>query len=311
MIVVNRALSRYAPAPAAYPTLQSALDDWQAAGGVLAAQYQKLQSGEQAGESLVFDKLAAPLPRAYQWLDGSAYLNHVELVRRARGAQMPPEFLSDPLMYQGGSDTMLGCRDDISAADEKYGIDLEAEVVIVTDDVPRSCTDKDAAAHIALLGICNDISLRNLIPAELKKGFGFVQGKPPTAFSPVFATPDELGEAWRESKVHLPLRTRVNGERLGEPECGEDMQFSFAQLLAHAAKTRPLAAGTVIGSGTVSNRDAARGFSCLAEIRMIEIINDGKAKTPFLKNADRVEIEMTDAEGNSIFGAIQQRVVCG
>jgi len=310
LIIVDKSLSRFAPA-SAYPTLQNALDEWHTACAALSAEYEKLQSGEVAGEQLSREDLAAPLPRAYQWLDGSAYLNHVELVRRARGAEMPPEFFTDPLMYQGGSDTMLGCSDDILFADEKYGVDLEAEVVVVTDDVPRGCPAEEAGQHIALVGICNDVSLRNLIPAELKKGFGFMQGKPPTAFSPAFVTPDELGGAWRDCKIHLPLNVSINGERFGAPECGEDMQFSFARLLAHAAKTRPLGAGTILGSGTISNRDSSRGFCCIAEVRMIETIKDGKPKTEFLKDGDRVKIEMLDKDGAGIFGAIEQRFVRG
>jgi len=260
------------------------------------------------GDALDLQRVAAPLPRAYQWLDGSAYLNHVELVRKARGAEMPASFLTDPLMYQGGADVMLGCRDAIVAGSEEHGIDLEAEVCVVTDDVPAACSPADAARRIQLIGIVNDISLRNLIPAELAKGFGFVHGKPPTAFAPAWATPDELGDAWRDAKVHLPLRAWVNEQPLGAPECGIDMQFDFAQLIAHAAKTRPLGAGTIIGSGTISNRDPARGFCCLAEARMLETIEHGRPRTAFLKFGDRVKIDMTCADGASIFGSIEQTV---
>lgn len=307
LIVVNRAIDRYAEAPAEWPTMQAALDDWARAHAELAMLYQALQDGD-AGQAVDMRELAAPLPRAYQWLDGSAYLNHVELVRKARGAEMPASFLTDPLMYQGGADIMLGCRDAIAANSEDDGIDLEAEVCVVTDDVPAACSSSQAARRIKLIGIVNDVSLRNLIPAELAKGFGFVHGKPPTAFAPAWATPDELGDAWRGNKVHLPLRAWVNEKRLGAPHCGIDMQFDFAQLIAHAAKTRPLGAGTIIGSGTISNRDAARGFCCLAEARMLETIEHGEPRTEFLKFGDRVTIDMTDAAGDSVFGRIEQTV---
>jgi len=309
LVVVNRALDRYVDAPAAWPTMQSALDDWARARDELTAVYAALQAGAVESNEVALHRLAAPLPRAYQWLDGSAYLNHVELVRKARAAEMPASLLTDPLMYQGGSDTMLGCRDAIEAASEDDGIDLEAEVCVVTDDVPAACPPSQAAQHIQLIGIVNDVSLRNRIPAELAKGFGFVHGKPPSAFAPVFATLDELGDAWRDNKAHLPLRAWVNGERLGAPACGVDMQFDFAQLIWHAAATRPLGAGTIIGSGTISNRDPARGFCCLAEARMLETIEHGKPRTPFLKFGDRVTIDMTDAGGESVFGSIEQTVM--
>jgi fumarylacetoacetate (FAA) hydrolase len=251
---------------------------------------------------------AAPLPRALQWADGSAYVTHVELVRKARGAEMPQSFWTDPLMYQGGSDAMIGASDPILAADEAWGIDFEGEVAVVTDDVPMGCRAEDAAKHIKLLMLVNDASLRNLIPGELAKGFGFFQSKPATAFSPVAVTPDELGDAWQDAKVHLPLRVDLNGERFGAPNAGEDMTFSFAELIAHAAKTRFLSAGTIIGSGTVSNKDRAAGSCCIAERRSLEQIESGAAKTPFLKFGDRVRIEMTDQEGRSVFGAIDQHV---
>ncbi len=308
LVVVNRNLTKYAAAPEAYPTMQSALDDWKNAAPVLEERFARLQSGAAAGEEVLFSEFAAPLPRAFQWLDGSAYLNHVELVRKARGAKMPPEFLTDPLMYQGGGDVMLACRDAILAEDESHGIDLEAELAVVTDDVPPGCCAEKAGGHIVLLGMLNDVSLRNLIPAELAKGFGFLQGKPPTAFAPVFATPGELGDAWRGCKAHLPLRAQVNGERLGEPECGEDMQFSFAELVAHAAKTRPLGAGTVVGSGTISNRDSGRGYCCIAEARLIEVFKFGEPRTSFLRFGDRVKIEMLDSDGDTVFGSIEQTV---
>lgn len=311
LVVVSRDLRRFAEAPAHLPTMQAALDEWSTAKGELAAVFDDLQSGEVAGQELDPAMMAAPLPRAYQWLDGSAYLNHVELVRKARGAQMPQEFLHDPLMYQGGSDVLCGCRDDIKAGSEDYGIDLEAEICVVTDDVSKACTAGDALGHIQLLGMVNDLSLRSLIPAELAKGFGFMQGKPPTAFAPVLVTPDELGGSWRDAKLHLPLRTWINGEWFGHPNCGVDMQFNFAQLVAHAARTRPLASGTIIGSGTISNRDATQGFCCLAEVRMIETIDKGKPQTPFLKFGDHVKIEMLGDDGNTVFGSIEQTVVKG
>ena len=309
LLVVSRDLSRYVEAPDQWPRLQLALDHWQQAEKELIAVYEQLQADSHSGKPLDLHQLAAPLPRAYQWLDGSAYLNHVELVRKARGAQMPKEFLVDPLMYQGGSDTLLGCRDDIVAASEDYGIDLEAEVCVITDDVPVGCPMDAAGRHIKLIGILNDVSFRRLIPAELAKGFGFMQGKPPTAFSAVFASLDELGDSWQDHKVQLPLRTWINDQWFGHPNCGLDMQFNLAELVAHAAKTRPLKAGTIIGSGTISNKDAAQGFCCLAEIRMIETIADGQPKTPFLSFGDQVKIEMLNQDGDSLFGSIEQRVV--
>ncbi len=252
--------------------------------------------------------LAAPLPRAWEFLDGSAYLPHVERVRKARGVEVPDTFYTDPLMYQATSAGFLGPRDPIPVASEDYGIDLEAEVVVVTDEVPMGATPEQAGEKIRLVGLVNDVSLRGLIPAELKKGFGFVQSKPRSALSPVFVTPDELGDAWRDYKLHLPMLTRLNGNRLGEAECGVDMQFSFAQLVAHAAKTRSLAAGTLIGSGTIANQDTDKGASCLAEQRTVETLRDGKPTTPFLKFGDSVRIEILDAAGKSIFGAIEQTV---
>jgi fumarylacetoacetate (FAA) hydrolase len=259
------------------------------------------------------------LPRAYQWADGSAYVNHVELVRRARGAEMPASFWTEPLMYQGGSDTFLGPRDAIPLADEAWGIDLEGEVAAITDDVPMGASAEEAADRICLLMLVNDVSLRNLIPAELGKGFGFFHGKPSTAFSPVAVTPNELGPAWADGKVHLPLLASINGVPLGRPNAGVDMTFSFPQLIAHAAKTRRLAAGSIIGSGTVSNKldggpgkpiaQGGAGYTCLAELRTVETLLEGKPKTPFLKFGDRVRIEMLDEACRSIFGAIDQEVV--
>ena len=310
LVLVSRDLRRCVPVPEAAPTLQRALDDWSRAEPVLRTEVARLEEGKVANAE-PFDPalVAAPLPRAYQWLDGSAYLYHVELVRKARKAEMPPSFYSDPLMYQGGSDSFIGPTDDILAGDEAWGIDFESEVAVVTDDVPMGSSSADAAGHIKLLMLVNDVSLRNLIPTELAKGFGFVQGKPATAFSPVAVTPDELGSAWDGRKVNLPLASSLNGKLFGRPNAGADMNFDFPTLIAHASRTRELEAGTIVGSGTVSNRDPAAGSACLAERRMIETIEDGAPKTPFLKFGDRIRIEMLGGEGRSIFGAIDQKVV--
>jgi fumarylacetoacetate (FAA) hydrolase len=290
-------------------TMQQALDGWHECAPRLAAAYAELNAGG-ARQVLPFDprQCAAPLPRAYHWVDGSAYVNHVELVRKARGAEMPASFWSDPLVYQGGSDDLLGPCDDASFASEEWGIDLEAEVAVVTDDVPLGTGAAEAGAHIRLIMLVNDWSLRNLIASELAKGFGFYQSKPATAFSPVATTPDELGAAWRDNMVHLPLLSHVNGELLGRPDAGIDMTFNFAQLIAHVTRTRRLGAGAIVGSGTVSNYDRNRGSSCLAERRTLEQIAHGAPRTPFLRFGDRVRIEMFDAAGHSIFGAIDQRV---
>jgi fumarylacetoacetate (FAA) hydrolase len=310
LIIVDRALTHYVPVPHIAPTLQAALDDWYHAEPLLRAAAVKLESTT-AAQLQRFDAraCAAPLPRAYQWLDGSAYLHHVELVRKARGAEMPASYLTDPLMYQGGSDALLGACDDAAFASEEHGIDLEGEVAIVTDDVPFGRTAARAAPHVKLIMLANDWSLRNLIPAELAKGFGFLQSKPATAFSAVAVTPDELADAWREGKLHLPLVSHINGELLGRPDAGVDMNFSFHELIAHAARTRSLGAGTILGSGTVANRDPERGCSCLAERRTLEVLKYGSARTPFLKFGDRVRIEMLAASGASIFGALDQKVV--
>ena len=310
LVVVARDLSHAAAVPDAAATLQAALEDWARAAPLLDAVYGALNEGGAVG-AFAFDAtaLASPLPRAYQWLDGSAYLNHVELVRKARGAEMPPGFLTDPLMYQGGSDAFLGPTDDIEAGSEDWGIDMEGEVAVITDDVPMGVGAEEAGGHIRLLMLVNDVSLRNLIPAELAKGFGFLHAKPASAFSPVAVTPDELGRAWDGARVHLALHVDLNGEPLGRAEAGDDMQFGFPELIGHAARTRGLGAGTIIGSGTVSNRDPARGCSCLAEKRTREIIARGEATTPFMGFGDRVRIEMLDGEGRSIFGAIDQKVV--
>lgn len=310
LVVVSRDLKRAVAVPNIAPTMQRALDDWAAVAPKLKAVSQALEAGRADG-AFAFDPKEAhsPLPRAYQWADGSAYVTHVELVRKARGAEMPPSFWTDPLMYQGGSDSFIGPMDDILAADEAWGIDFEAEVAVITDDVPMGISASDAVGHIKLVMIVNDVSLRNLIPNELAKNFGFFQSKPASAFSPVAVTPDELGSAWKGGKLHLPLRVQLNGSRFGEPDAGEDMTFSFGQLIAHAAKTRDLEAGTVIGSGTVSNKDHSKGSCCLAERRTLETLSDGKPVTPFMRFGDRVRIEMLDAKGETIFGAIQQKVV--
>ena len=314
LIVVDRALSKAVRVSDTARTLQGALEDWSNTAPRLNRVYELLNESKAEtinGEevfALDFAALAAPLPRAYEFVDGSAYLPHVERVRRARGAEVPASFYTDPLMYQATSAGFSGPRDAVQVVSEDYGIDLEAEIVVATDDVPMAVTPQQAAAHIQLIGLVNDVSLRNLIPNELAKGFGFLQSKPRSALSPVFVTPDELGDAWRNCKLHLPLRTQINGLVLGAPEAGEDMQFSFAELIAHAAKTRPLSAGTIVGSGTIANQDESRGASCLAEKRTLETIAHGKPSTPFLKFGDTVRIEMFDRAGNSIFGAIEQAV---
>lgn len=309
LVVVSRDLARAVRATGIAATLQQALDDWQRTAPRLVALAEALEAGTADGAfALEAEALAAPLPRAYEFVDGSAYLPHVERVRRARGAEVPESFYSDPLMYQATSAGFLGPRDAVRVTSEDHGIDLEAEIVVVTDDVPMAATPEQAAAHIQLVGLVNDVSLRNLIPAELAKGFGFLQSKPRSALSPVFVTPDELGPAWHGNKLHLPLLTHVNGEWFGAPEAGEDMQFDFAQLVAHAARTRPLAAGTIVGSGTIANQDVSRGASCFAEKRTVEALRDGRPSTPFMKFGDRVRIEMLDREGRSLFGAIEQRI---
>jgi len=309
LIVVSRDLTRAVKASGIATTLQAALDDWSNAAPRLNTLSEALNDGgAQNAFALDAGALAAPLPRAYEFVDGSAYLPHVARVRRARGAEVPESFYTDPLMYQATSSGFYGPRDPILAISEEWGIDLEAEVVVITDDVPMGVPAADAGRHIQLVGLINDVSLRNLIPNELAKGFGFLQSKPRSALSPVLATPDELGAAWRDSKLHLPMRTWINGAWFGEAEAGVDMQFSFAELVAHAAKTRPLAAGTIVGSGTIANEDTGKGASCLAEQRTVETLRDGKPSTPFLKFGDRVRIEITDAEGKSLFGAIEQTV---
>ncbi len=309
LIVVSRDLGKAVRATTIAPTLQRALEDWSNVAPRLNALSEALNAGNAEGAfDLDMADLAAPMPRAYEFVDGSAYLPHVERVRRARGAEVPESFYVDPLMYQAVSAGFYGPRDAVKVTSEDYGIDLEAEVVIVTDDVPMAVTPADAAAHIQLVGLVNDVSLRGLIPPELAKGFGFLQSKPRSALSPVFVTPDELGDAWKDNKVHRPMLTHINGQWFGAPEAGVDMQFDFAQLVAHAAKTRPLTAGTIVGSGTVANEDTSLGASCFAEQRTVETLRDGKPLTPFMKFGDTVRIEMLDAEGKTIFGAIEQKI---
>lgn len=314
LIVVSRDLSHAIRAGADAPTLQRALEDWSSQAPRLNALSEQLNQAVAEGRAdalagafaLDMNRLAAPLPRAYEFVDGSAYLPHVERVRRARNAEVPASFYVDPLMYQATSAGFYGPRDPVVVPSEAYGIDLEAEIVVITDDVPMAVSAAAAADHIQLVGLVNDVSLRNLIPDELAKGFGFLQSKPRSALSPVFVTPDELGEAWQDSKVHLALTTHLNGAWFGAPEAGVDMQFNFAQLIAHAAKTRPLSAGTIVGSGTIANQDTSTGASCLAEQRVVESLRDGKPTTPFMQFGDRIRIEMFDRAGNSIFGAIEQ-----
>ncbi|MBD8873344.1 fumarylacetoacetate hydrolase family protein [Rhodanobacter sp. DHB23] len=309
LVVVSRDLGIAVKAAGIAPTLQAALDDWSNAAPRLNALSDALNGGTAEGTfPLDMVQLAAPLPRAYEFVDGSAYLPHVERVRKARGAEVPASFYTDPLMYQATSAGFLGPRDAVVVPSEDYGIDLEAEVVVVTDDVPMAATPEQAAAHIQLVGLVNDVSLRGLIPGELAKGFGFLQSKPRSALSPVLVTPDELGANWQGEKLHLPMRTWLNGAWFGEAECGVDMQFSFAELVAHAAKTRPLTAGTIVGSGTIANQDTSKGASCLAEQRTVETLRDGKPSTPFLKFGDTLRIDVTDPQGASIFGAIEQRI---
>lgn len=319
LVVVSRDLTRYTVAGGIAPTLQRALDDWDLLRPRLEALAHDLELGAVPSDRFREHQALSPLPRAYQWADGSAYVNHVALVRQARGAEMPESFWTDPLMYQGGSDTFLAPRDPIRMASETWGIDLEAEVAVITGDVPTGAGRDDAAEAIRLLMLVNDVSLRSLIPGELAKGFGFFQSKPSSAFSPVAVTPDELGDAWHGGKLHRPLLVELNGAPFGRADAGVDMTFDFPTLIAHAAKTRPLGAGTIIGSGTVSNRDASggpgkpilqggHGYSCLAELRMVETILSGAPHTSFLRFGDTVRIEMKDAQGHSIFGAIEQTV---
>ena len=320
LVVVSRDLTRCADASAVATTLQAAIDDWDAALPRLTEIADLLEAGRIAHMPFDPDKCSSPLPRTYQWLDGSAYVNHVALVRQARGAEVPASFWSDPLMYQGISDIVLAPREPIALADEAWGIDIEAEVVVILGDLPMGATREQAAKAIKLIMLVNDVTLRNITAPELAKGFGFLQSKPPSAFTPVAVTPDELGKSWDGAKVDLPLLSFINGKPFGKPVCSVDMTFDFPALIVHATKTRPIGAGTVLGAGTVSNRDASGGpgkpisegglgYSCLAEQRTVETILHGKPSTPFLKFGDKVRIEMNDKDGRSIFGAIEQEVV--
>ena len=308
LIVVDNQMQRYVSATEIAPTLQTALDNWDNCKERLAALYLQLENGEIDSQAFNSEICASPLPRAFQWADGSAYVNHVELVRKARNAEMPSSFWTDPLMYQGGSDSFLGPREDIAVADGAWGIDFEAEVAVIVGDVPMGISSSEATKYIQLVMLVNDVSLRNLIPGELGKGFGFFHAKPSSAFSPVAVTPDVLGSAWDGAKLHLPLRAILNGDLVGEPNAGVDMTFDFGQLIAHAAKTRPLCAGTIVGSGTVSNLDRSKGSCCLAEVRMLETIANGSATTEFMSFGDRIQIDMLDDNGQSIFGEIDQKV---
>ncbi|MBB3544861.1 fumarylacetoacetate hydrolase family protein [Rhizobium sp. BK399] len=318
LIIVTRDLRRYSDAGEVARTMQAALDDWMTAAPQLAQLAERLEEGTAPSEAFDARHVHSPLPRAYQWADGSAYVNHVELVRKARNAAMPSTFWTDPLMYQGGSDSFLGPCDPIVACDEGHGIDMEGEVAVIVDDVPMGAAPDQALSAIRLVMLANDVSLRHLIPDELAKGFGFFQSKPASAFSPVAVTPDELGDTWKDGKVHLPLLVSVNGRLFGRANAGIDMTFDFAKLVSHAARTRALSAGSIIGSGTVSNKkdggpgmsisEGGDGYSCIAELRMIETIRLGRPATPFLKFGDTVRIEMTDMSGASIFGAIEQTV---
>lgn len=319
LVVVSRDLTKYTDAASIAPTLQAALDNWQTVSPQLASLAKQIELGTVPTEDFHEDECESPLPRAFQWADGSAYINHVELVRKARGAEVPQSFYEDPLMYQGGSDAFLGPHDDIPLGDPDWGCDMEGEVAIITDDVPAGVSEAAAADHVKLIMLCNDVSLRGLIPAELAKGFGFFQSKPPSSFSPVAVSPGELGKAWSGSILRMPLHVDHNGKPFGRANAGHDATFNFAQLIAHAAKTRPLCAGTIIGSGTISNKgpggspgkpvdQGGLGYSCIAEIRMIEKIASGEFKTPFMQAGDTVRIEMLDEDGKSIFGAIDQTV---
>lgn len=311
LVVVSKDLKKAVKAEGIASTLQAALDAWPEKCAALEVLYKGLNAGKVAVGTFAFDpkQAMAPLPRAYQWVDGSAYLVHAERVRRSRGAELPASAYEDPLMYQGSSDTMQGPHDDIAMADEAWGIDFEGEIVAVTGDVPMGATEAECAARIHLLTTVNDVSLRGLIPAELAKGFGFLHGKPSTAFAPVMATPDELGDAWKDGTIHRPLLATLNGKLVGQCNAGVDMTFDLPRLIAHAAKTRALSAGTIVGSGTVANRDETKGCSCIAEIRAIETIKHGKPVTPFMRFGDTIRLDMQDAAGASIFGAIEQKVV--
>ena len=310
LMVVSRDLKTAQIADGIAATLQHALDDWNFIAPQLNEVYERLNAGRGINSfDFTPQNCMAPLPRAFQWADGSSYVNHVELVRKARNAEMPDSFWHDPLMYQGGSDDFIGPMDDIQLLSEEWGIDFESEVAVIAGDVPMGVKVQHAGEHIRLLMLVNDVSLRNLIPAELAKGFGFFQSKPASSFSPVAVTPDELGEAWKDGKVHLALRSTWNDTLVGQPNAGVDMVFSFPQLITHLCKTRNARAGTIIGSGTVSNKDPKKGYSCIAEKRALEMIADGVATTEFMKFGDKIRIEMLDKNAKSIFGAIEQSVV--
>jgi fumarylacetoacetate (FAA) hydrolase len=308
LIVVDRTGARYRAAREVARSLQLALDEWDQAAPRLAELSAELDADPRAGEPLDFARLGAPLPRAYEWIDGSSYLNHVELVRRARGAELPPELYTDPLVYQGGSGVLLGPTDPLILPDAGWGLDFEAEIAVILGDVPLGISASDAEKCIRLFLLVNDVTYRNLVPNELNKGFGFFLSKPATAFSPLAVTPDELGTSFRGGRVFHRLRSTYNGALVGDPDAGPEMHFSFCDLIAHIARTRSYTAGTILGSGTVSNRDAARGVSCLAERRVREVLDQGEAKTPFMKAGDHIRIEMLDEHGKSLFGAIEQRV---
>ncbi len=309
LIVVTPDGTRYARATSVAATLQAALDDWDEAEPKLRKLAAELSAGPESGEPLNVSELMAPIPRAFEWVDGSAYINHIVLVRKARGAEPPATLQTDPLVYQGGSGVLLGPTEDIELPNPEWGLDYEAEIAVVLGDTPRGVKAGQASQHIKLLMLVNDVTFRGLIPPELAKGFGFFNSKPATAFSPFAITPDELGDAFKDGRVHLRLRSTYNGELIGDPEAGPEMHFSFNQLIEHITKTRAFTAGTILGSGTVSNEDRERGISCFAERRMIETIESGAPVTPFMKEGDRIEIEMLDADGRSLFGKIDQRVV--
>lgn len=309
LVVVRKDGAIYVPVPRIARTMQDALDRWELVEPALQDVYARLNAGDLQGAPVDAANLMSPLPRAYEWIDGSAYITHVVLVRKARNAEPPATLETDPLVYQGGSGVFLSPRQDIVLHDEAWGLDYEAELCVVLDDTPLGTTAADAEPHVKLLMLCNDVTLRSLIPTELKKGFGFFQGKPATAFSPFAVTPDELGDAWRDGRVHLHMKSTLNGQRAGEVHAGPEMHFSFHDLIQHICKTRSFTAGTILGSGTIANEDPATGSSCLSEMRMREIIADGEAKTRYMKPGDVIRIEMQDADGNDIFGVIEQRVV--
>lgn len=311
LIVVKRDGSAYALAADIAPTMQAALDQWDEVEPKLQSLAAALEAGEVEGQPVDTTKLHSPLPRAYEWIDGSAYINHIVLVRKARNAEPPATLETDPLVYQGGSGVLLGPTEDIRVPNFDWGVDFEAEVAVILGDTPRGVSKEEAGDHVKLIMIVNDVTFRNLIPAELAKSFGFFQSKPATAFAPFAVTPDELGDAWKEGRVHLPLLTDYNGEKFGDPDAGPEMHFSFFDLIAHVAKTRAFTAGTILGSGTISNEDRSRGSSCLAEKRMLEKIDSGEFVTPFMKDGDTVHIRMLDKDGNNIFGSIEQKVVAG